>query len=937
VLKPRGAAFSGAEASSGGPTFVGRHRELETLERLKIRAYDGNPSIAFIEGEAGIGKSTLLSQFVGGISGALVLRAGGDESEMLMSYGLVEQILRGAVGANRARRDELPPSIDAGTDPLAVGSRLVELLGSLQSTCPVVLAIDDLHWADAPSAQALLFALRRLQADQLLGLVTTRPDGLARLGDGWARFSSGDHRCTRLRITGLERPDIAQLARQLGLGGLSKQVVSRISDHTGGNPLHCRALIEELGIEGINRPDSELPAPRALASVVQSRVASLAQPARQLVDAASVLGRRFSLSSAAQVGDLDDRLGALEAAVAVGLLVEEASLGGDEVGFAHPLFQRAVYDHLGPTRRRELHRRAAAVLPGSAALFHRMRAATGPDDQLAADLEAAGWQARREGRLAQAVSWMAGASASSGSVPDEHRRLLDAFETLIFDGDVVGAEAYLGRISELPSSPRQLQLLGHLDLISGRGAKAEERLSAAWSQHDPVRDRSVGPAAAVVLSTYLSLAGRVDEAIVWGERAVAAPCDDEDVRLQARLMLALAYVTAGRATEGFALLADIPEVPAAVTVAQIDALVIRGMCRLFVEDVEAAIGDLAEGCSRRRAGVRFRYDMQSLTFLVDSEYRAGLWDDAARHGEVAVSIAEDSDRFWDLGFVHAHAALVPAARGDWDVARSHLEQAWPWAEGFGIGAAMGFTTTARASLGAARCDPEEVLLATAAIRRLGSTEVLGRPGVYGWRDYEVEALLELARLEEAEAALVELEIATSPGLVSAEVAALRLRGTLLAHRLEEAAAERAFAAAWTKASQLRIPFELARLELADGRRLRSARRLPEAIGRLTMAREHLQRLRARPWVETCERELSLCGSLASRPDPARSFGLTATELVVARLVAKGLPNREVAAELFVSVKAVEFHLGHIFAKLDIRSRRQVAGVLGDFEPAQSLA
>jgi DNA-binding CsgD family transcriptional regulator len=302
-----------------------------------------------------------------------------------------------------------------------------------------------------------------------------------------------------------------------------------------------------------------------------------------------------------------------------------------------------------------------------------------------------------------------------------------------------------------------------------------------------------------------------------------------------------------------------------------------------------------------------------------------------------VSLAHDADRLWDFGFVHAHAALVPAARGDWAVAVDHLDQAWLWAEGFGIGAAMGFAATARASLEAARRDPDGVLDAADAIRRVGPIGALGRPGVYGWRVFEAEALLDKERLDDAEDAIAELEAAIpASGLASAEVAVARLRGTLAWCRNDAVAADDAFRVAWSSAARLRMPFDIARLELADGRRLRSADRKAEAIDRLLAARKRLTRMGAQPWVETCERELSTCGAVhLDTSEAASKFGLTPTELVVARLVATGMSNREVAAELFVSVKAVEFHVGHIFDKLGVRSRRQIAGVLEGQRPDRS--
>jgi predicted ATPase len=174
---------------------------------------------------------------------------------------------------------------------MAVGAQLVAVLGDLQAGDRVVaVVVDDLHWSDRLSAQALLFALRRMQGDRVLGLVSARPGELSRLGEGWSRFASGDHRVTRLRLAGLSAGDLAAMARKLGVGDLSGRAVAQLLDHTGGNSLHCRALLEELGSDGLARAGDDLPAPRELAAVVLARLKALSESAQELITAAAVLG-----------------------------------------------------------------------------------------------------------------------------------------------------------------------------------------------------------------------------------------------------------------------------------------------------------------------------------------------------------------------------------------------------------------------------------------------------------------------------------------------------------------------------------------------------------------------------------------------------------------------------------------------------------------------
>jgi ATP/maltotriose-dependent transcriptional regulator MalT len=907
--------------------FVGRTGELAVLDAEMRAVRGGRPRVVLVEGEAGIGKSSLISRFISGHRDVCLLRAVGDEAEMLLAWGVVDQLLAGAGPALIKGFPRAGAAQRKDADPLAVGAQLVEVLGDLQGgDRVVVVVVDDLHWSDQPSARALLFALRRMQADRVLGLVSARPDELSRLGEAWSRFAGGDDRATRLRLDGLGAQELVALARALGIGDLSGRAVTQLLDHTGGNSLHCRALLEELGQGGLARAGGDLPAPRALAAVVLARLSALSGPARGLVTAAAVLGRRCPLAVAATLTGLGDPLTALDEAVAAGLVTEEQETSALLIAFAHPLVHAAVRDSLGPAERHRLHRVAATLVPAPAALTHRVAAAVGRDDTLARDLEKAAREAAREGMAARAAAWLAQASAASTARAEQERLLLDAVAELLGSADVPGALALWPAVAQFGPSARRSALLGHLDLLCGRGVVTEAHLLEAWRAHSPDTEPMVGAAAATSLSAYLSTAGRLEEAITWGERAVEASGEDLTARLQALMPVALTLTLAGRGPEGLARLDGLPAVASDVSLEHTGALVIRGRCRAITDDLAGAMTDLSVGLARLRAGVSLRYPGQCLTFLAEAEYRLGAWDDAHTHAELAVSLAQGNDRTWALAFAHAHAAIVPADRGDWQLAAAHVEASRAAASGAGI--AVTHAAWAGAELARARGDLHAVLAATSAVRALGRDEVFGLPGWADWRPLEVDALIGLGRLDDAAAALQEL-LAAIPafGLPSASMTAARLRGNLSVARGDLAGAGESFTAARALAQGLPLPFQLALLERDDGRHLRRAGDRQGAAARLRQARDRLAALGAQPHVAACERELQAYGAeIRPEPGPAR-WNLTASEMAVARLVATGRSNREVAAELFVSVKAVEFHLGHVFDKLGIRSRRALPGLL----------
>ena len=644
--------------------------------------------------------------------------------------------------------------------------------------------------------------------------------------------------------------------------------------------------------------------------------------------AAAVLGHRCELAAAAALADLGDPLPALGEALAAGILAEQPGGAAAGIGFTHLLAQRAVYGSLSPARRRRLHQRAAGLVDRTRALGHRVAAATGPDEGLAAELEAAARESRLHDRTAQAAAWLAQAAALSGQPEAADRRLLDALEILVTCGEVAQAEILAARAATAGPHARRSWLLGTLDFLAGRIAAAEARLLEAWQAHDPAGEGAEGAGAAFYLTVLCMFTDRLSEAIEWGERAAAAGPAPAAARHRALGVLAVALVTAGRGPEGLARLAFLPPAPSQVPREDTEALGLRGMARVLAEDLAAAVADLSVVAARLRGGVPLLTASRCLSYLAVAEWRLGFWNDAVVRAELAVSLARDADRAWELGSAHFVAAVVPTLRGDWTAASAHVEMATRAAGAIGAPRAIAAAATARAFLAMARGDLEGVTDATADVRATGRAQL---PSLlpYGWRSLEIEALTGLGRLGEAGTALAELEAALPPaGPPSALVDAARLRGDLATAVGHPAAAAVAFETAWCRARSLRVPLALAQLEISDARRLRAVGQPEPAVARLRSARQRLITLGARPYVEICDRELAAAGVPAGTQAISALPGLTPAEQAVARLVAVGRSNRQTAAELYVSVKTVEFHLGHIFDKLGIRSRKDLIARLG---------
>jgi DNA-binding CsgD family transcriptional regulator len=894
---------------SGPVDFVGRQRELSVLNQQLNVARAGRPQIVFVEAEPGAGKSTLLSHFVGTLTDATVLQVSGDEAENLLSYGVIDQL-------------GVEASTEAGADPMAVGARLVELLDRLQGDRQVVvMVVDDLQWVDRPSSRAILFALRRLRRDTVLAVVASRVDDVE--DPGWSRFVNGDSRVTRLRLGPLGPVDLIEMARGLGSAPLSQRGAARLAAHTDGNALYCRALLEEIGVDGLNgTEDGGLPVPRRLSGVILARVATLSTSTQTFLAASSVIGQHAPVSTTAALARLADTHSAVDEAVEAGLLRQGL---GTELTFTHPLYRAAIYADLSSTNRRDLHALAAELVTGHARLVHRVAASAGPDEELAADLSESAAASAAVGDVGTSAWAIEQGGILSPDPKDRERRMLDAVVAHLNAADTSAAARVLASCQG--QGARRDALAGLLGVFMG-SSNAGDRLRAAWQSHDPEREREIGARAATSLANWMVISGRPDEALTWAERAVEGTDAGTPLRAMARTAQAYAFGKAGRGHEGIATLGFLPISANDVAMLELDALIMRGIVKVYVDDLAGAIADLGVAAARLRTGTASSYPGPCLSHLSEAQFRRGDWDAAVTYAQLATARAQDTDRPLDLARAHGRSAQVLALRGQWADAQAHVSAARAAAERFPMVLAVAATAVAGASLATARGDWLGVLLTTEPVRAGGFADVGGRPGIFNWRAMEADALINLGRLNEATLALHEFEAAVPQGgLASAALALARCRANLAVAAGDTTEAEEMFAQAHLLEDKVPMPFEQAQVNLDDGRRLRSGGEAVEAVAQLKRAHQIFSSLGADPYVAACAAELAMLEVTASSDSPATALGLSRAELAVARLVGKGLTNREVAAELYVSVKTVEYHLRNSYIKLDISSRKELTALL----------
>lgn len=513
--------------------FVGRATELAALSDAFESACSGRARVVAVEGAAGIGKSALLRRFLAVAAIPTVLSASGEEAETELPFGVTAQLRTAAMAAGdrppagsratgQATRHVRWPAPSPSDDPLEAGARLLDALSDLQASGTVAIVVDDLHWADRQSGQALLFAARRLAFDHVLVLLAYRSEETAVLGGGWRRLLDAGQ-AQRIRLSGLSPSEVASLSRLHGLA-LDPGAARRLTSHTGGSPLQALALLREVDPAVLTAADGPLPAPRSIAGVVRSELNSCSDDAVRLVSAAAVLGERARLADAAAVASLTAAPARpLSQACAAGLLAEGPAAA--EISFPHALIRAAVLSAVGPERRNELHRRAAAVLTDDAAIAHRIAASTGTDDALADDLMRMADGRSGVGDLASAGRYRLQAARLSTQGTLRNARMLTALEDLLDAGDLAKALTARDELLALTVSARRSALIGDIAIWQGRFGEAEAALSDAWQRlgHEAeagTRDGRLFVVIAIQLACLMVLMLRFDEAVPWADTAL---------------------------------------------------------------------------------------------------------------------------------------------------------------------------------------------------------------------------------------------------------------------------------------------------------------------------------------------------------------------------------------------------------------------------------
>ena len=893
--------------------LLGREAECAVIDALLADARAGRGGALVVRGEAGIGKSALLGYAGQRAAPMLALSACGVQAESDLAFAGLHELLRPVLGClaelpdiqSRALAGALGLAPSAGADRLLVSAAVLGVLAAAAEDRPTVCVVDDAHWLDRPSADALVFTARRLRAERLAILFAAR-DGEV------ARFETAGLR--QLALAGLgSEPAAAILATSARRAVPGVQ--ARLLAEARGNPLALLELPDGLSAAQL---DGRVPLPGAmpltprLEGVFRQRISRLPGPAQTalLIAAADDAGELPAVLRAA--AGLQLPAGALDPAQQAALI----QVTGAAITFRHPLVRSAVYQAATVTERQRVHAALAGALSAEEDIdrrvWHQAMATLTGDEEVAAALEASARRAQLRAGHAPAATALLRAAELSTDETRRVRRVTAAAQAAWDAGQPDRARAAIARALPRASGQTRTHLLHLSGVIEARTGSMRQACAALLQGIEAGSDPSGTLEMLLEAAEAATMCGDTATTIrLAGRAAGIAPATPRD-RLMAAVLAGFASGLAGdhqgaqsRLAEVEAFAAELDDPRALVWASSSVAVAGNPGHALSYANraVEAARGQgllsMLPEALEEQAMILIENDSFDLGYAAATEgYRLSL---DVGHGSG-----------WHL----MNMAMVEAVRGD-PQARSHAEQALSAGQRTESAFLTGYAHKTLGFLDLTAGRPQQ-----AADRLLALTTPDG-PAFNEFTAQEAmpDAIEAAARAGRHQAAAGRLETfrgwvaeAPTPGrraLLARCQALLGIRDP-----------DEAFAEAIAAVAAL-PPLQRARTELAYGEWLRRERQRTRARGHLRTALETFRTLGAVPWAERAEAELRAAGETTRRRDVSAAQQLTPQELQIAGLVTAGLTNKQIAAQLFLSPRTVDYHLRKVFTKLGVTSRTEL--------------
>lgn len=905
--------------------LLGRDTERGVIDGMLEDARSGASRALVIRGEAGIGKSALLEYAVHRADGLTRLRTSGYESESSIPFAGLSDILRPITD----HLDALPPPQRAALEAtLALGppstsnhftvcTATLGLLAAAAESQSVVAIVDDAHWLDPSSAEALRFTARRLHGEGIAMLMAARP-------------TAADHRADAgipsLNLQGLDySAATALLGRQVER--LSTTQAQQLFDVTAGNPLALTEIPAQLDGDAVAR-GAPLPAGTTLERIFEQRLDELPATARDAltVAAADQSSELRSITLALERSGLG--VAALEPAEQHGVV----TVTGTKVSFQHPLLRATVYHRASLASRCAAHRALAdayATMPGDQAAdsraWHIAAATLTPDDEAARLLHDMAVRARRRGAHVEAARALERAAALTPDQRPRARRLAQAAKAWQLGGRVARSGDLLGEALELIDDPVARAEIQHLrsyvrmwrEVPVGAGELLQREADAVRAI-DP--DRAARMLSDAAVPSFMT--GDFQSALALASDAYAVSRrGGTTTRHIVEVILAVAKAVTGDRAGARALLTPIQQwLAEESSLRRSQEVIFSSLALLWLEDFSTArelLDGLIAACRRTSALGVLPYGL-GLSAALD--LRTGRWQQGIASVTESVRLAEETHQANTYGvFFLGHLQAAMGQRAD---AVRNLDRADELGRTYGIDCMPLYTSAARGLLELGAADIDRALDHLDRAYQLERRYGMGEPAVMLTAGDLAEALARAGRGDEAEAVAVEaLDPSAAVGSRWAAWAAARARG-LVDNTL---AATDHFEEALALHEQLAWPFEHARTALCFGEVLRRNRRRAEARPHLRQALQTFEKLGAQSWADRTRAELRATGERVAthRMVADRTVQLTPQELQVALAVAEGATNQEAAAALFLSPKTIEYHLSKIYRKAGLSSREEL--------------
>ncbi|HEY6666720.1 MAG TPA: AAA family ATPase [Propionibacteriaceae bacterium] len=901
--------------------LYGRDLERFAINALLDDARAARGGVLVLRGRAGAGKSALLEDAVAAARGVRVLRATGVESEFELPFAALHQLLRPVLSdvdrlpapQASALRAAFGLTSDGQDNRFLVSVAVLGMLDELTRESAVLCVIDDAQWLDDASGSTLEFVARRIDADRIALLFAAR-DGEVR------RFSAPG--LPELHIDGLDAEAGGQLlAERVGVA-IPPEVVSRLMEATGGNPLalvELPSLITPNQFSGREPLPWPLPMTDAVQRIFVQRVRRLPEPTQRLllVAAADETSRLATVLAAAE------ELGVPAAALEPAERADLVEIQSGQLAFRHPLVRSSIYQSATDADRRSAHRALSDVLDEDAdadrRAWHLALSAVRPDESVVQLLEQTAVRARRRGGFEAACAALERAAQLSAAPEARAGRLAAAGQSAWHAGQLVRATGLLQEARLLTADPilgaDVDQLRAWIELSVGSAVTARRLLINAAkeiAEIDPHRALEMLAAAAEAAW----IAGDVEAGAELGQAATRLPPPDMPrAWFLTHLLNGFVGLLNGEVARPVHALDDAMDLAA-----EPDAdLVLRaGHVAFYLGDDDAAYRFNAQTVATARTTGAIGDLLFALPRLALAEILTGRWSAAEVSADEAARLSRETSQPGLSAVSFAWLVVLAALTGDETRFQLLVTKTEALANAHALGV---FDAQVRDSLHWARGLRE--LTAGNPESAVTWFSAMSHPAVAGMAAAldRIEAAIQSGRRDEALEWLGRLDaFATHTGIASEQARVAHCRAMLA----EGETARSLFEEALTLHGRSRRAFERARTELAYGEFLRRGRRRVDARTHLQAALDRFEQLNARPWADRARLELRAAGRTARKRDPSAALQLTPQEVQVARFVARGLHSREVAAQLFLSTRTVDFHLRNVFTKLGISSRTELA-------------